>query len=178
MNIESAAGDTDVIQMSALRRKALTVALLLGTFLASIEVTVVAAAMPSIVESLGGLALYPWVFSSYLLTQTVSIPLYGRLADLYGRRMVYVVGVLLFLVGSALSGLAPSMEFLVAARAVQGLGAGCVLPLTMTIFGDLFEVSLRTKLQGLFSLVWGVSSLAGPLVGGAIVLHFSWRWVF
>ncbi len=160
------------------RRVAITAALLLGTFLASIEVTVVATAMPSIVEQLGGLALYPWVYSAYLLAQTVSIPLYGRLADLLGRRVMYVTGVGIFLVGSVLCGLAPSMELLVAARALQGLGAGAVLPLTMTIFGDLYDVTLRTKLQGLFSVVWGFSSVAGPLAGGTIVLHWTWPWVF
>jgi EmrB/QacA subfamily drug resistance transporter len=171
-------GELSVPQISAARRRAITAALLLGTFLASIEVTVVATAMPSIVEQIGGLALYPWVFSAYLLTQTVTIPLYGRLADLHGRRPVYVGGVALFLLGSVLAGMAPSMPALVAARAVQGLGAGCVIPLTMTIFGDLYEVSTRTKLQGLFSLVWGFSSVAGPLAGGTIVMHLSWHWVF
>jgi EmrB/QacA subfamily drug resistance transporter len=160
------------------RRKIITAALLIGTFLAAIEATVVGTAMPSIVDQLGGFALYPWVFSAYLLTQTISIPLYGRLADLYGRRVTYVAGVSLFLAGSIMCGLAPSMELLVGARAIQGLGAGCVLPLTMTIFGDLYEVSLRTKLQGLFSLVWGISSVAGPLAGGAIVASWSWRWIF
>ena len=160
------------------RRRAITAALLLGTFLAAIEVTVVATAMPSIVDRLGGLALYAWVYSAYLLAQTITIPLYGRLADLVGRRATYAVGVGIFGVGSVLCGLAPSMEWLVAARALQGLGAGAVLPLTMTIFGDLYDVSARTKLQGLFSLIWGVSSVLGPLVGGAIVLHWSWPWIF
>lgn len=160
------------------RRQAITAALLTGTFLASIEATVVGTAMPSIVDHLGGFALYPWVFSAYLLAQTISIPLYGRLADLHGRRVTYVSGVALFLLGSVLCGLAPSMELLVAARALQGLGAGSVLPLTMTIFGDLYDVALRTKLQGLFSLVWGVSSVVGPLAGGTIVESWSWRWVF
>jgi len=134
--------------------------------------------MPTIVRHLGGWPLYPWVFSAYLLAQTVTIPLYGRLADRHGRRVTYAAGVALFLVGSVACGLAPSMGTLVAARLVQGAGAGCVLPLTMTIFGDLYDVVTRTKLQGLFSLVWGASSLAGPLVGGAIALHWSWRWVF
>ena len=165
-------------QITGARRTAITAALLVGTFMASIEVTVVATAMPSIVEQLGGLALYPWVYSAYLLAQTVSIPLYGRLADLVGRRVMYVTGVAVFLVGSVLCGLAPSMELLVAARALQGLGAGAVLPLTMTIFGDLYDVTLRTKLQGLFSVVWGFSSVAGPLAGGTIVLHWTWPWVF
>jgi len=161
-----------------MRRTWITVGLLVGTFLASIEATVVGTAMPSIADQLGGFHLFPWVFSAYLLAQTISIPLYGRLADLLGRRATYIAGVSLFLVGSVACGLAPSMELLVAARALQGLGAGCVLPLTMTIFGDLYEVQLRTKLQGLFSLVWGVSSVVGPLAGGAIVLKWSWRWVF
>ena len=174
---ESEAGSSSAI-MSTGRRRAVTGALLLGTFLSSIEVTVVGAAMPTIVEQLGGLALYPWVFSAYLLCQTITIPLYGRLADLYGRRPIYVAGVALFLVGSVLCGLASSMTTLVAARAVQGLGSGVVLPLTMTIFGDLYVAETRTKLQGLFSLVWGVSSVAGPLTGGAIVTHWSWHWVF
>jgi len=160
------------------RRRAITAALLLGTFLASIEATVVGTAMPSIVDQLGGFALYPWVFSAYLVAQTLSIPLYGRISDLYGRRVAYVGGICIFLAGSVLCGMSPSMEALVAARALQGLGAGSVLPLTMTIFGDLYDVTLRTKLQGLFSLVWGVSSVAGPLAGGAIVLNWSWRWVF
>jgi len=161
-----------------MRRTWITVGLLVGTFLASIEATVVGTAMPSIADQLGGFHLFPWVFSAYLLAQTVSIPLYGKLADVLGRRGTYVGGVALFLVGSVACGLAPTMELLVAARALQGLGAGAVLPLTMTIFGDLYEVEQRTKLQGLFSLVWGVSSVVGPLAGGAIVLHWSWRWVF
>jgi EmrB/QacA subfamily drug resistance transporter len=160
------------------RRQAITAALLLGTFLASIEVTVVATAMPSIVERLGGLALYSWVYSAYLLTQTVTIPLYGRLADLFGRRVTYASGIGIFLLGSLACGFAPSMEWLVAARALQGVGAGAVLPLTMTIFGDLYDVSARTKLQGLFSLIWGTSSVIGPLAGGLIVLNWSWPWVF
>lgn len=164
--------------ITAARRRAITAALLIGTFLASIEVTVVATAMPSIVEQLGGLSLYPWVFSAYLVAQTVTIPLYGRLADLFGRRLTFVGGVSIFLVGSVLCGLAPSMPLLVAARAVQGLGAGSVLPLTQTIFGDLYDVAQRTKLQGVFSLVWGVSAVAGPLAGGFIVYHLDWRWVF
>ncbi|MBW2528975.1 MAG: MFS transporter [Deltaproteobacteria bacterium] len=161
-----------------MRRTWITVGLLVGTFLASIEATVVGTAMPSIADQLGGFHLFPWVFSAYLLAQTISIPLYGRLADLLGRRVTYVAGVSLFLMASVACGLAPSMELLVAARALQGLGAGCVLPLTMTIFGDLYEVQLRTKLQGWFSLVWGVSSVVGPLAGGAIVHAWSWRWVF
>ncbi len=164
--------------ISGRRRSALTVGLLVGTLLASIEVTIVGAAMPSVVESLGGLTLFPWVFTAYLLTQTITIPLYGRLADLVGRRPTYVAGVVLFLIGSTLCGLAPSMNLLIAARLVQGLGAGVLLPLTMTIFGDIYPVAQRTRMQGWFSLVWGVSSVAGPILGGIIVSTASWRWIF
>lgn len=160
------------------QRRLITAGLLLGTFLSSIEVTVVATAMPTIAARLGGLALYPWVFSAYLLAQTVSIPLYGRMADIYGRRPTYALGVGLFLAGSTWAGLATTMHALVAARALQGLGAGAVLPISMTIFGDLYGVAQRTKLQGLFSLVWGISSVAGPLAGGAIAQSVSWRWIF
>ncbi|MCB9762642.1 MAG: MFS transporter [Alphaproteobacteria bacterium] len=152
--------------------------MLLGTFLSSIEVTIVSAAMPSIVEALGGLALYPWVFTTYILAQTVTIPIYGRLADLWGRRRTYAVGVSLFLMGSLLSGAAPSMEALVAARLLQGLGAGSLLPLTMTIFGDLYAVAERTRIQGVFSLVWGLSAILGPTTGGALVMAGSWRAIF
>jgi EmrB/QacA subfamily drug resistance transporter len=167
-----------IIEVAPRRRQAITAGLLVGTLLASMEATVVGAAMPSVVEALGGLTLFPWVFTIYLLCQTITIPLWGRLADLVGRRSTYVAGVLLFLVGSAACGIAPSMKLLIAARALQGLGAGCLLPLTMTIFGDLYPVDQRTRMQGAFSLVWGLSSVIGPAVGGAIVTHASWRWIF
>jgi len=165
-------------EVTARQRSAITAGLLVGTLLASLEATVVGAAMPSVVEALGGLTLFPWVFTVYLLCQTITIPLWGRLADLLGRRSTYVAGVLLFLLGSAACGMAPSMKLLIAARALQGFGAGCLLPLTMTIFGDLYPVDERTRMQGAFSLVWGLSSVIGPAVGGAIVTHASWRWIF
>ncbi|MEE2750990.1 MAG: MFS transporter [Myxococcota bacterium] len=167
-----------VIELEPSRRKAITAGLLVGTLLASMEATVVGAAMPSIVEAVGGLTLFPWVFTGYLLSQSFTIPLWGRLADLVGRRHTYLAGVLLFLIGSAACGAAPNMAFLIGARILQGLGAGCLLPLTMTIFGDLYPMDQRTRVQGLFSLVWGVSSVLGPMVGGAIVTHHSWRWIF
>ncbi len=159
-------------------RQVVTAALLLGTFLSAVEVTIVGAAMPSIVEELGGLQLFPWVFTAYMLTGTVTIPIYGRLADVHGRRRTYLVGVSIFLVGALACGAAPSMEWLVAARCLQGLGAGCLLPLTQTIFGDLYPVDQRTRLQGLFSLVWGASSVIGPSLGGAIVEAGAWPWIF
>jgi EmrB/QacA subfamily drug resistance transporter len=155
-----------------------TVALLVGTLLASMDVTVVGTAMPRITGKLGGLELYPWVFSVYLLASTVTGPIWGKLADLFGRKPTYLVSMSLFLLGSAACGAAPSMAWLVAARALQGVGAGANFTLTQTIFGDIFPIETRAKMQGIFSFVWGISSVIGPAVGGAIVTYWSWPWVF
>jgi MFS family permease len=155
-----------------------TVALLVGTFLSSMDVTVVGTALPRITGELGGLALYPWVFSIYLLTSTVTTPIWGNLADRRGRKPTYLWAIGIFLVGSAACGAAPTMGWLVAARAVQGLGAGAIVPLTMTVFGDIFPVEKRARMQGIFALTWGVSSIVGPAVGGLIVTWWSWPWVF
>ncbi len=164
--------------MSPTARRIVTAALLVGTFLASLEVSVVGAAMPTIVERLGGTALYAWAFSAYLLVQTLTTPMYGMLADRAGRRTAYLIGIVAFLAGSVICALATSMPMFVAGRAVQGLGAGSILPLTMTLFGDLWPVDQRTRLQGLFSLVWGVSSALGPLVGGVLTDAWSWHAIF
>ncbi len=161
------------------RRRALaTLGVLGGAFLAAIEGTIVATAMPTVVEHLGGLSHYSWVFSAYILTSTVTMPLWGRLSDLYGRRRYYLAAVALFLVGSALSGAAWSMVWLIAFRALQGVGAGGLLPLGMTIMGDLYTPEERPRAQSLFSIVWGIASIVGPIAGGFITEHFSWRWVF
>ena len=149
-----------------------------GMLLAALEATIVGTAMPTIVAALGGLAHYSWVFSAYLLTSTVTVPVWGKLSDLFGRRRLFQIGVFVFLVGSALCGLAQSMTQLIVWRAVQGLGAGALVPLAMTIIGDIFTLEERAKMQGLFSGVWGVSSVFGPLVGGFITDQLSWRWVF
>ena len=154
------------------------VALLLGLFLAAMEMTVVSTAMPTAVGDLGGLRLYAWVFSAYMLAATVSVPIYGKLADLRGRKPVMLVGVALFLAGSMACGRAGSMPALVAFRALQGLGAGAIQPMALTIVGDLFDVRERGRMQGVFGAVWGVAGLVGPLLGGAIVHWLSWRWVF
>ena len=164
--------------MSLSRRRAITAGLLLGMALAAMEATVVGTAMPTIVATLGGLAHYSWVFSAYLLTSTASVPIWGRLSDLYGRRRMYLGGVAVFLLGSMLSGVATSMVALIAARALQGLGAGAVVPLSMTIVGELYALTERARTQALFSGVWGVASIAGPLAGGYITDALSWRWVF
>lgn len=159
-------------------RRAITGALLVGTSLASLEVAVVGAIMPVVVGDLGGIGLYPWAFSAYLLTQTLCIPMFGLMADHYGRKPAYLAGVLLFLAGSVLCAMAGSMEALVVGRAVQGVGAASIVPLTMTIFGDLYPVEIRTRIQGLFSLVWGTATLIGPLLGAWLTGLWSWRAVF
>ncbi|MFW5741383.1 MAG: MFS transporter, partial [Myxococcota bacterium] len=164
--------------MNRFRRALVVVALLVGTFLASLDVMVVGTAMPTIIADLGGLPLYGWVFAAYLLTSTTTVPVYGKLADRWGRKPTFLVGATVFLVGSVACGMAPTMIALIVARGVQGMGAGAIIPMTMTIFGDLFPVEQRVKLQGAFSVVWGVSSVLGPVVGGAIVEHWPWPWVF
>lgn len=154
------------------------IGLMLGMTLASLDTTIVGTAMPSIVGKLGGFDLYSWVFSVYLLTSTTTVPIYGKLADLYGRKPIFVFGTALFLLGSVASGSAQTMEQLIVFRAIQGLGAGAVLPIVLTIIGDIFDLEERAKMQGFFSGVWGISSVIGPALGGLIVDHFSWRWVF
>jgi EmrB/QacA subfamily drug resistance transporter len=164
--------------MKRTSRPLTVVALLLGLFLAAMEMTVVSTAMPTVVAELGGLPLYAWAFAAYLLATTVSVPIWGKLADLRGRKPVLLAGVGLFLLGSFACGHAGAMATLIFWRAVQGLGAGAMQPVTFTIVGDLFDVHERGKMQGLFGAVWGLAGLAGPLVGGAIVHSVGWRWVF
>lgn len=155
-----------------------TIGVMVGMFLGALESTVVSAAMPTIVASLGGLTIYSWVFSSYLLTSTVAVPLWGRLSDIYGRRGLYLLGTALFLLGSALSGLSRSMVQLVLFRGLQGLGAGALLPLGLTIVGEIYPLAERARMQGYISSVWGLASIVGPVTGGYLADHFSWRWVF
>lgn len=164
--------------MTGRRLYVITFAMMLSLFLASIESTVVATAMPTIVAQLGGLDIYAWVFSAYLLTSTTMIPIFGKLSDIYGRRRIYFFAVVVFMIGSALCGQAQSMAQLVLFRALQGFGAGGIQPLAFTIIGDIFTFEQRAKVQGLFSGVWGLSSLIGPLVGGFLVDYVSWHWVF
>lgn len=164
--------------MAEIRRGRVLGGVMLATFLAALESTVVATAMPAVVTALGGLRIYSWVFSGFLLTSTVTMPLWGRLADLFGRRPTAVTGLLIFLLGSALSGLAQDMVQLIVFRMIQGLGAGSLMTIGMTIVGDLYGLEQRARRQGYLSSVWGVASLLGPLVGGALADHASWRWVF
>lgn len=162
----------------ALNKPMIILALILATALSALDGTVVATALPTIVGSLGGLPLYSLVVSAYLLTATTTVPIYGKLADMYGRKPVFMAGSGLFILGSALCGLAWDMPSLIAFRAIQGIGSGAVLPISLTIIGDLFDMEERAKMQGVFGAVWGVSSIVGPLVGGAIVQFADWRWVF
>jgi EmrB/QacA subfamily drug resistance transporter len=164
--------------MSSKRRWAVTIGVMTGMFIAALEATVVGTAMPTVIASLGGLNHYSWVFSAYLVTSTVTVPVWGKLSDLYGRRLLYQLGIAVFLLGTLLSGLSASMTQLIVFRAIQGLGAGALVPLGMTIIGDIFTLEERAKMQAYFSGVWGLSSVIGPIVGGFITDQISWRWVF
>src|SRR6266850_5309089 len=166
------------LEISLRRRRVITAGVLLGMTLGALEATVVSTAMPTVIATLGGLAHYSWVFSAYLLTSTAAVPIWGRLSDLYGRRRMYLAGIAVFLVGSALSGAAGSMEQLIVFRAIQGLGAGAIIPLSMTMVGELYTLEERARTQALFSGVWGIASIGGPLVGGYVTDVLSWRWVF
>jgi EmrB/QacA subfamily drug resistance transporter len=162
----------------ALNRPLTVVALMLSVFMAAMEVTVVSTAMPSVVGQLGGVSLYAWVFTAYILVATIGIPVFGKLADLYGRKPVMLFGIALFLVGSVLCGAAGSIHSLIGARAVQGLGGGAMQATALTIVGDIFTTRERARMQGVIGGVWGVAGLVGPLLGGIIVHGIGWRWVF
>lgn len=164
--------------MSERRRWWVMTGILTGMFLAALEATIIGTAMPTVVAALGGLRFYSWVFSAYLITSTVTVPVWGKLSDLYGRRLFYQIGIGLFLLGSILSGLSHTMEQLILFRALQGLGAGALVPLGMTIVGDIYTLEERARMQAFFSAVWGLASIVGPLIGGFITDKLSWRWVF
>ena len=153
-------------------------AVMAANFMIAIEATIVSTAMPQIVGQLGGLELYSWVFSAFLLTQTATTVVFGKLADSVGRKTVMLAGIAIFLVGSILCGFAWSMPSLIAFRLAQGIGAGAVQPTAMTIVGDLYSAHERAKIQGWLASVWAVSAVIGPLAGGLIIQHFSWAWIF
>src|SRR5215470_19175980 len=165
-------------QVEPRARMAVLFAVLLALFLAALDQTVVGTALPRIVSELHGDNLYTWVVTSYLLTSTVTVPVYGKLSDVYGRRPMLLIGVSIFLVGSALSGLSQSMGQLIAFRGVQGIGAGALFPISLAIIGDLFSPQERGRYQGFFGAVFGVSFIIGPFLGGFLTDHASWRWVF
>lgn len=159
-------------------RTVVLASIMLAIFMEAIEVSVVATAIPSIVGELGGFSLFSWVFSAFLLAQAVTIPIYGKLADLYGRKPVFTFGVFIFLLGSILCGLAQTMEMLILFRFIQGFGAGAVLPIATTIIGDIYSIKERAGVQGYISSVWGVSSVFGPAIGAFLVQYVSWSWIF
>ncbi|UOQ86354.1 MDR family MFS transporter [Gracilibacillus salinarum] len=160
------------------KRPLVLASLVLSMFMAAIEGTIVATAMPNIVADLGGFSLYSWVFSSFLLMQAVTTMIYGKLADLFGRKPVFIIGVLIFLIGTILCGFAPTMGALIVFRLIQGLGAGAIQPIVTTIVGDMYTVEERAKVQGYLASVWGISSVVGPLIGGIIVQFIDWAWIF
>lgn len=153
-------------------------AVIIAMFMAAIEGTIVSTAMPQIVGDLGGFALYSWVFSAYLLMQAVTILIYGKLSDLYGRKPIFVIGIIIFLIGSLLCGFAGSMKQLILYRLLQGLGAGAVQPIATTIVGDMYSMEERAKIQGYLASVWGISAVLGPLLGGFFVTYSHWSLVF
>lgn len=153
-------------------------AVMLSTFLAAVEGTVVSTAMPAIVADLGNFSLYSWVFSSYLLMTTITVLIYGKLADLWGRKPIIIFGLSLFMVGSFLCGMADSMEMLILFRFIQGIGAGAVTPIATTIIGDIYPQEERGKVQGYLSSVWGISAVFGPILGGFLVQAYSWKYIF
>jgi EmrB/QacA subfamily drug resistance transporter len=160
------------------RRPFVLAAVMAASFMIAIEATIVATAMPQIAAQLGDLQYYSWVFSSFLLAQTATTVVFGKLADLYGRRAVLLVGIGIFLAGSILCGAAWSMPSLIAFRLIQGLGAGAIQPVSMTVIGDLYPAHERGRVQGWLASVWGISSVLGPLTGGIIIQHVSWAWIF
>lgn len=155
------------------------IAVLLATALAAIEGTIVATAIPSITTDLSGVELISWIYSAYLLTSAISAIIFGKLADLFGRKKMVIAGISIFLIGSLLCGMATSMELLIVFRAIQGIGAGSILPITMTIVGEIYDTEkARAKGQGYISMVWGVSGVVGPLIGGFIVDQLTWHYIF
>lgn len=155
-----------------------TIALFVATFMAAIEGTIVSTAMPTIVGDLRGVSLMNWVFSIFLLTNAIATPIYGKLADSIGRKPMFIGGILIFVFGSVMSGLSHSMVVLIFWRAVQGVGAGSIMPISNTIIADIYPLEKRAQVLGLNSSAWGIASVIAPLLGGFIVDHLSWHWIF
>ena len=175
---ERTVGPEAPVSMNNRARMAILGSVLLAMFLGALDQTVVGTALPRIVTDLNGSSLYVWVVTAYLLSSTVTIPIYGKFSDVYGRKVMLVIGVSLFLAGSWLSGLSQTMNQLIAFRALQGLGAGALFPVAMAVIGDLFTPRERGRYQGLFGAVFGLSFLIGPFIGGWITDNINWHWVF
>src|SRR3954451_20156908 len=152
--------------------------LVITTLISALDANIMQTASPTIVRQLGGMELFAWVFSVYMLASTITVPLYGKLSDLYGRERLLMISVGLFTIGSILCGMANSMVMLIVFRGVQGLGAGGMVPLSMIIVGDLFTIERRGKIQAVFSSIWAISSVVGPILGSFFVEALTWRWIF
>lgn len=163
---------------SSSNTKLVTIALFIATFMSAIEGTIVSTAMPTIVGDLHGVSLMNWVFSIFLLTNAIATPIYGKLADQIGRKPMFLLGISIFIIGSVLSGLSNSMVILIICRAIQGIGAGSIMPISNTIIADMYSIEKRAQIMGLNSSAWGIASIAAPLIGGFIVDNFSWHWIF
>ncbi|HEY1505031.1 MAG TPA: MFS transporter [Stellaceae bacterium] len=174
----AARGEGSAVFARGASRPWIMAAAVICIFMTAIEGTVVATAMPTIVSQLGDFHLFSWVFSAYFLTQSVSIPLSGRFADLFGRKPLLFFGLSLFLGGSAACGLAPNMLTLILCRIVQGIGAGCTMPVTQTLISDIYPPAVRARIQGYLSSIWAMAAICGPLMGALLVTHLSWRWIF
>ena len=161
-----------------LNRNWILVALMMTMILAAMDNTIVATAIPQIVGDLGGFSLFSWLFSVYLLIQTITIPLYGKLADLLGRKSIIIFGIIIFLLGSAACGFAWNMPSLIAFRGIQAIGAGAIMATVNTIAGDIYSIEERAKIQGWLSSVWGIAAILGPSIGGALADYATWRWIF
>lgn len=153
-------------------------AIFIATFMTSVEVTIITTALPTIISKLNGLAMQSWVFAMYLLTTAVSTPIYGKLSDRIGRKPIFVTGLVIFSLGSFLCGISPNIYWLIFFRAIQGIGAGAIMPITFTIIADLFSYKKRAKMLALNNTAWGISALMGPIIGGIIVDQLNWHWIF
>lgn len=165
-------------QETGINRRLVLIGLILGMFFSALEQTVVGTAMPTIVGELNGFSIFAWVTTAYLITSTTVVPIVGKLSDLFGRRFLYLIGILIFVLGSGLCATATTMEQLVIYRGLQGLGGGMIMPLSQTIVGDIFTAEQRAKWQGVFGGLFALSSIIGPFIGGFMVDHISWHWIF